>query len=552
MRARTVCRVCAAVLIAMCIIAVSPAGSGLMRSRTAEAADGGYAAPVISLSQPFSDNGMATEMTMDYGDTVDVPEVIATYNGERIEGYVTVEYLGSGGWTEIGLPEDRKIVLGNVEGEDYNRTAMYVFTFGAEADGKRTEAVYTVYVGLQLYFTATGELHTFVGEETGTPTCLGQYYYLDGTRMRFVPFELTREIIFTPTGGEPRIVSDTDVLLPDATGEYTVTYSTPGKIESGGVTYTGAGVSVSRSVAVYSERTDPRSGGDGFYGMGYYVGGTSAIGQGMVASSCDPEIGMKKDGNRYYILFTQTAAQYMYNLKMKVGGKSLGILVAEERTEGAQSLRTFVVSLDETSVQAEIAVNMYIGPMSRDVNFTIALDLANAYPAESFPLLKREEYPAAYVPEISASSAEMYVKTGSVVTVPAATADMGGENCEVTAEVYYDQTLREYTEVTDGTFVAAKEGVYVIVYTAETTAYTTSTGAPSRTEFERLVNVSDDYEQPAPDGGSGAADVGGNASAPDDGAGGIGAGMIVCIAVGGALALGAVCAFVFALRRRKK
>ena len=124
MRARTICRVCAAALIAMCIIAVSPAGNVLMRSRTAEAVDGGYAAPVISLSRPFSDNGMATEMTMDYGDTVDVPEVIATYNGERIEGYVTVEYLGSGGWTETGLPDVRKIVLGNVAGGDHNRTVM--------------------------------------------------------------------------------------------------------------------------------------------------------------------------------------------------------------------------------------------------------------------------------------------------------------------------------------------------------------------------------------------------------------------------------------------
>ncbi|MFR5062071.1 MAG: hypothetical protein ACLTEK_03555 [Christensenellales bacterium] len=455
----------------------------------------GTDAPTVSLDAAFSDEGMATEIDCAYGKKLIIPNPIALSDGKRIDAKTTVTYLAADGWEEYELSENRVLTVGDANSGDENKVAMYKVTFSAEANGKTTELFYTVYAGLQFSNRAAwanSDAVGFVGEEIGVPTTKIQYKYKnEANKTVTTPLEPVFTLIYYAENSEKGEVIELNGALsftPDRAGRYEAVYATPETVEIDGKIYIRGSQSLARVINVYEQRSNPIDNDDGIYECAYVVGGTSDTGKGMIASSCDSRIQIEKTNGLYYMHFTQIAANYMFNLKMTVGEFALGNLIVREQNIGAQSIREYVITMDENALKSEVAVSMYIGPMSRDVNFTIKADIDNAY-CVSNEITDSGERPALYVPVINANSATIIRAVGTTIEIPTATAMLGSEKCNVVTSVYYNGDVKENIAIENNSFTPTKTGTYYIVYTATSESYKTSAGNPSKTIFERQVTV---------------------------------------------------------------
>ncbi len=461
----------------------------------AEANAEDYTAPTISLDAAFSDEGMATEIDCAYGKKLTIPNPIALINGKRIEAATKVKYLAADGWEEYELPENRVLTVGVANSGDENKVAMYTVTFSAEANGKSTELVYTVYAGLQFSNRtawASSDAVGFVGEQLSVPTTKIQYKYKNEANKN-VTFAIEPIFMLTyfadgDASGEIIELDGALSFTPQRAGRYEAKYATPETVEIDEVVYIRGSQSLTRVINVYNERSNPIENNDGVYECNFIVGGTSDTGKGMIASSCSSRIQIEKTNGLYYMHFTQTAANYMFNLKMTVDDKALGNLIIREETVGAQYIREYVITMDDNTLKSEVAVSMYIGPMSRDVNFTIKADIENAY-CISDEVTYVGERPALYVPIINANSSTIIKALGTTVEIPLAEAKLGNEMCPVEISVYYNGDVKETVEVVNNAFTPTKTGTYYIVYTATSNSYKTSEGNPSQTVFERQVTI---------------------------------------------------------------
>lgn len=509
------------------------------------------AAPSIRLDGAFSDQGMATEIEKPYGAVLTLPRPIAVYGGKEIAARTEVTYLAGDGWEAYALPADRNLVVGAANAGDENKTAMYRVTYSAAADGRTAELVYTVYAGLQFSnrsaWANAGDVVGFAGEEIAVPTTKIQYVYKTEAG-RNVTLQIEPEFSMTYFGesgaGEPLELYGASRFTPERAGTYTATYATPAVIKKDGVVYIRGSQRLSRTIRIYRDRSNPVENGEGVYECSFTVGGTSDTGKGMIASSCADRIQIEKAADVYYMHFTQTAANYMFNLKMTEESKALGNLVYREEASGARYIREYVVTLDARTLAGEIDVSMYIGPMSRDVAFTVRADLENAYKIRD-EIYDLGERPALYVPVIQADSAVIVRAVNTAIRIPEASAALGEEICPITAAVYYaGVTGNEPIAVEDGVFVPDKTGTYYIAYTATSESYRTSLGNPSETVFERQVVVGKAGEiEETPDESSADAQV--RPSMP--------AGAIAGIAAGtAALGVGLAFLIVFLYRRKRK
>ncbi|MDE5897451.1 MAG: hypothetical protein K2H43_06530, partial [Clostridia bacterium] len=73
--------------------------------------------------------------------------------------------------------------------------------------------------------------------------------------------------------------------------------------------------------------------------------------------------------------------------------------------------------------------------------------------------------------------------------IPAATAMLGKEKCNIVTSVYYNGDVKENIAIENNSFTPMKTGTYYIVYTATSESYKTSDGNPSKTVFERQVVI---------------------------------------------------------------
>lgn len=461
--------------------------------------------PTISLDAAFSDEGMATEIDCAYGEKLTIPNPIALYGTQRVEAVTKVQYLAAQGWEEYILPENRVLTIGDANEGDENKVAMYTVTFSASVNDKTTELIYTIYAGLQ-FSNRTAWAHSdavgFVGEMMSVPTTKIQYKYKnEASKNITVAIEPSFTLTYFAAGdnvGEIIELNGALSFMPTNSGRYEAKYSTPEIVEQGGVVLIRGSQSLTRVINIYDERSNPAENADGVYECTYIIGGTSDTGKGMIASSCASRIQIEKTNGLYYMHFTQIAANYMFNLKMTVEDRALGNLIAREETAGAQSVREYVITMDENTLKSEIAVSMYIKPMSRDVNFTIKADIENAYCIAN-DVTDTEERPALYVPVINGNSDTIIKAVGATVEIPAVTARLGNEVCSVAISVYYDGDVREDVEIAGNTFTPTKTGTYYIVYTAVSDSYKTSAGRPSTTVFERQVDVGRSGEITPPD-----------------------------------------------------
>ena len=226
-------------------------------------------------------------------------------------------------------------------------------------------------------------------------------------------------------------------------------------------------------LTAYAE--SPVQGSDGVYSVPVNLSGL-AMGADNFSSSATVE----KSGENYYMTFGHSSS--VDDLVLESGNMQTGYTV---RTENGWTYYTYTMSAER--LQSSLSFSAYINAMSRDVSFTITLNLANGTRTGDY--VDVGERPAEYVPVIQTTAGNSYeASRGSVFPIPSATATLGDENLDVSISAYYVQG-GEQTEisVTNNSLTLENVGEYHVVYRAESATYKTNLGNNTYTEYDVAI-----------------------------------------------------------------
>lgn len=216
----------------------------------------------------------------------------------------------------------------------------------------------------------------------------------------------------------------------------------------------------------------PVGGEDGVYSVPVDLSGLA-----MGADNFSSTATVEKSANTYYFTFGHSSG--ISNLTFNVGDKKVG---STEKQESGWTYYTYTLS--ETTVQSNLSFSAHINAMDREVSFSVKLNLSSATRTGDYAY--DGERPAEFVPVLTTSAGSEYeVAQGSVFSIPAATAVLGTEECEVVALVYYlVNGERQTVAITDDCFPLENIGEYHLVYRASSPSYQTSLGNDSYTEYD--------------------------------------------------------------------
>ena len=226
-------------------------------------------------------------------------------------------------------------------------------------------------------------------------------------------------------------------------------------------------------LTAYAE--SPVQGSDGVYSVPVNLDGL-AMGADNFSSSATVE----KSGENYYMTFGHSSS--ISDMALESGNMQTGYTV---RTENGWTYYTYTMSAER--LQSSLSFSAYINAMSRDVSFTITLNLSGGTRTGDY--VDVGERPAEYVPVIQTTAgAEYEAASGSVFPIPSATATLGDENLDVSISAYYVQG-GEQTEVsvTNNSVTLENVGEYHVVYRAESSTYLTNLGNPTYTEYDVAI-----------------------------------------------------------------
>lgn len=226
-------------------------------------------------------------------------------------------------------------------------------------------------------------------------------------------------------------------------------------------------------LTAYAE--SPISSSDGVYSVPVNLSGL-AMGADNFSSSATVE----KSGENYYMTFGHSSS--ISDMALESGNMQTGYTV---RTENGWTYYTYTMSAER--LQSSLSFSAYINAMSRDVSFTITLNLANGTRTGDY--VDVGERPAEYVPVIQTTAGNQYeASRGSVFPIPPATATLGNENLDVSISAYYVQG-GEQTEisVTNNSLTLENVGEYHVVYRAESATYKTNLGNNTYTEYDVAI-----------------------------------------------------------------
>ena len=221
-------------------------------------------------------------------------------------------------------------------------------------------------------------------------------------------------------------------------------------------------------LTAYAE--SPIASSDGVYSVPVNLSGL-AMGADNFSSSATVE----KSGENYYMTFGHSSS--ISNLVLESGNKQTGYTV---KAEGGWTYYTYTMSAQR--LQSSLSFSAYINAMSRDVSFTITLNLANGTRTGDY--VDAGERPAEYVPVITTTAGDTQMEKGATYVLPAATAVLGDEVCEVTTKVFYGG---EEVAVDRNRFTLENAGEYTVIYRAESSAYKTNLGNNSYNEYAFTV-----------------------------------------------------------------
>lgn len=226
-------------------------------------------------------------------------------------------------------------------------------------------------------------------------------------------------------------------------------------------------------LTAYAE--SPVQGSDGVYSVPVNLSGLA-----MGADNFSPSATVEKSGENYYMTFGHSSS--ISDMALESGNMQTGYTV---RTENGWTYYTYTLSAER--LQSSLSFSAYINAMSRDVNFTITLNLANGTRTGDY--VDVGERPAEYVPVIETTAGREYeAASGSVFPIPSATATLGNENLDVSISAYYVQG-GEQTEVpvTNNSITLENVGEYHVLYRAESSTYLTNLGNPTCTEYDVAI-----------------------------------------------------------------
>ena len=226
-------------------------------------------------------------------------------------------------------------------------------------------------------------------------------------------------------------------------------------------------------LTAYAE--SPVQGSDGVYSVPVNLSGL-AMGADNFSSSATVE----KSGENYYMTFGHSSS--ISDMVLESGNMQTGYTV---RTENGWTYYTYTMSAER--LQRNLSFSAYINAMSRDVSFTITLNLANGTRTGDY--VDVGERPAEYVPVIQTTAGNSYeAASGSVFPIPSATATLGDENLDMSISAYYVQG-GEQTEVpiANNSVTLENVGEYHVVYRAESATYKTNLGNNTYTEYDVAI-----------------------------------------------------------------
>ena len=221
-------------------------------------------------------------------------------------------------------------------------------------------------------------------------------------------------------------------------------------------------------LTAYAE--SPIASSDGVYSVPVNLSGL-AMGADNFSSSATVE---KSDDN-YYMTFGHSSS--VDDLVLESGNMQTGYTV---RTENGWTYYTYTMS--EERLQSSLSFTAYIVPMSMTVDFSITLDLSAGTRTGDY--VDVGERPAEYVPVITTTAGDTQMEKGATYVLPAATAVLGDEVCEVTTKVFYGG---EEVTVDRNRFTLENAGEYTVIYRAESSAYKTNLGNNSYSEYAFTV-----------------------------------------------------------------
>ena len=226
-------------------------------------------------------------------------------------------------------------------------------------------------------------------------------------------------------------------------------------------------------LTAYAE--SPVSSSDGVYSVPVNLSGLA-----MGAENFSSSATVEKSGENYYMTFGHSSS--ISDMALESGNMQTGYTV---RTENGWTYYTYTMSAER--LQSSLSFSAYINAMSRDVSFTITLNLANGTRTGDY--VDVGERPAEYVPVIETTAGNSYeASRGSVFPIPSATATLGDENLDVSISAYYMQS-GEQTEVpvTNNSITLENVGEYHVLYRAESSTYFTNLGNPTYTEYDVAI-----------------------------------------------------------------
>ena len=226
-------------------------------------------------------------------------------------------------------------------------------------------------------------------------------------------------------------------------------------------------------ITAYAE--SPVQSSDGTYSVPVNLDGLK-----MGADSFSSAATVEKSGENYYMTFGHSSS--VDDLVLESGNMQTGYTV---RTENGWTYYTYTMSAER--LQSSLSFSAYINAMSRDVSFTITLNLANGTRTGDY--VDVCERPAEYVPVIETSAgAEYEAARGTVFPIPSATATLGSENLDVSISAYYVQGgERTDVAITNNSITLENVGEYHVVYRAESSTYLTNLGNPTYTEYDVAI-----------------------------------------------------------------
>ena len=221
-------------------------------------------------------------------------------------------------------------------------------------------------------------------------------------------------------------------------------------------------------LTAYAE--SPVQSSDGTYSVPVNLDGL-AMGSDNFSSAATVE---KSDDN-YYMTFGHSSS--VDDLVLESGNMQTGYTV---RTESGWTYYTYTMSAER--LQSSLSFTAYIVPMSMTVDFSITLDLSAGTRTGDY--IDVGERPAEYVPVITTTAGDTQMEKGATYVLPAATAALGDEACEVTTKVFYDG---EEVALDGNRFTLENAGEYTVIYRAESSAYKTNLGNNSYSEYAFTV-----------------------------------------------------------------